>query len=135
MSNYYIACMIVEAAPSINNEIDGYSVKYTDGSTNWMSKEFFEHTFYLMGDTCTSVTDEMVDNFVSAVNSDKINSKTVLVTAHMITGFLEHKVASCVDPNNFNLEVGQEVVMKKIKDKLWEFLSFVIQWGLFGIKN
>jgi hypothetical protein len=40
-----------------------------------------------------------------------------------------------VCPENYNEEIGKNIAMKEIKDRLWFAMGFVLQWAKYGLKN
>ena len=76
----------------------------------------------------------MVDDFLGDVTDQQLDEKTTHVSAETLTGFRQHEVSSCVDPKNFDQGLGAEIATGKIKNGLWGFLGFVVQWGRFGLR-
>jgi len=135
MTKPYIGVKIIMAWPEEKNGEPGYGVKYPDGYISWSPKEAFESAYFQMGDDETRITEDMVNRFMGVVTASKLDEKTALVTAKTITGFVQHEVSSCVDPKNFDMEIGEKIARKRIEDTLWKCLGFVLQWGRFGLKN
>jgi hypothetical protein len=88
-----------------------------------------------MGEDPSKVTPEMVDGFIGQVNTKQFDEKTSITVAETITGFKQYEVSSCVDPKNFDLQIGGGIGEKRIKDTMWKCLGFVLQWGRFGLKK
>ena len=42
--------------------------------------------------------------------------------------------SSCVDPKNYNDELGTKICVGRMRDKVWMLLGFVLQWAKNGIK-
>lgn len=53
----------------------------------------------------------------------------------LLNDFEVHGQASCVKAENYNIEIGEKFAVEKAKDKIWEVLGFVLQWGINGIKK
>ena len=104
----------------------------------WDPIEVFEKNLHITGDSNT-ITQEDVDNFIgsTAVNSIQIGgeSKSTLVTAVLVNGFVMHETSSCVDPANYDEQVGAAICVEKIKDKVWYLLGFLLQCGLNGFQG
>jgi hypothetical protein len=81
------------------------------------------------------ITSEDVDNFVKDTFSAKVGSKTTNTTLVLLNDFEVHGQASCVKAENYNIEIGEKFAVEKAKDKIWEVLGFVLQWGINGIKK
>jgi hypothetical protein len=137
MSKFYVGVKIVFAwEAKDNNGKDGYAIKYPDGYVSWSPKDVFEASYFPMGDSNdNTVTQEMVDKFFGEFTAEQISPKTVLIKATAITGFESHEVSSCVDPANFDMKIGEDIAIKRVKDVLWKCLGFVVQWGKYGLKG
>jgi len=113
---------------------EGYKVVYPDGYVSWSPKEVFEKAYMQIGDNNT-VTQEMVDNFITAFDVDTIGQKTTIVGARLVNGFEIYEFSSCVDPANYDEALGAEICKKRIKDKVWYLLGFLLQTAKEGIKS
>lgn len=49
------------------------------------------------------------------------------VTVRMKNGFTLRESTTCVDPANYNEEIGKQVCLKKIEDKVWLLLGYSLQ--------
>lgn len=137
MSQYYVGVKIIFAWEETRDGKEGYAVKYPDGYISWSPKDVFESAYLPMGDgNDNRVTQEMVEKFLGkrhiAITADE---KTTLVKATMVSGFVQYEASSCVDPKYYDLDVGTEICLNRIKDTIWKCLGFIIQWGKFGIKQ
>ncbi len=130
---YYIGVKMISAWPEKKDGKEGYSVQYLDGYTSWSPKEIFEKAYFPMDDDNTKVTEGMVNAFVGDMNVSKFDEKTTLVAAETVTGFRQVEVSSCVDPKNYDQELGAEIAGKRIKDTIWRCLGFVLQWANYGL--
>ncbi|KJS23156.1 MAG: hypothetical protein VR72_03045 [Clostridiaceae bacterium BRH_c20a] len=144
----YIGFKIIEAEPmsvaEYNDKVrplvysgdcqEGYKVVYPDGYVSWSPKEVFEKAYMQIGDNNT-VTQEMVDNFITAFDVDTIGQKTTIVGARLVNGFEIYEFSSCVDPANYDEALGAEICKKRIKDKVWYLLGFLLQTAKEGIKS
>lgn len=112
----------------------GYKVIYPDGYESWSPKEVFEESYFpIDGENKISKGD--VDRFMGNGTHQQIDEKTLLVSVESKTGFVQHEAASCVDPKEFDVEIGIEVGMDNLRSKFWGHLGFVLQWAKFGLKK
>ena len=76
-----------------------------------------------------TVTQEMIDSLIDTAIIDyrKLGSKTTLVMVELSSGFVITESSSCVDPNNFDMQIGYDICINKIKDKLWELEGYYLQ--------
>jgi len=58
--------------------------------------------------------------------------KEVVVSYRFPTrnGFVVLGRGACVDPANFDIEIGREVAKKQVTDKLWELEGYLLQQSL-----
>lgn len=57
------------------------------------------------------------------------------VTVRMKNGFILRESTNCVDPENYNEEIGKEICLKRIETKIWFLLSYALQDKIFKEKN
>ena len=50
------------------------------------------------------------------------------VTVRMKNGFTLRESTTCVDPANYNEEIGKEICLRKIEDKVWFLLGYALQF-------
>lgn len=49
------------------------------------------------------------------------------VTVRMKNGFTLRESTTCVDPANYSEEIGKEICLQKIEDKVWFLLGYALQ--------
>jgi hypothetical protein len=114
----------------------GYLVEYPDGYKSWSPKETFESSYFEMGEDPTKITPDMVKRFIgNNILAEQVDDKTTLVRIQTITGFRQYETSSCVDPDNYDEQIGTEICLKKAQDTMWKCLGFVLQWARCGLKN
>lgn len=152
----YIGTKIIEAAPavrkggkvydltwpiprSIEPEEPGYRVRYQDGYESWSPKDVFERAYlplHVNPDLKTdrpSVSQKMVDEFITKTEVTTMGEKTTVVRAVLRNGFEIVESSSCVSPENYDEELGAEICLEKIRDKVWFLLGFLLQTAVYGI--
>lgn len=149
----YIGCKMVEAEPCVkvkgklydsvpdivltSEEIAGveygYKVRYEDGYESFSPKAVFEKAYMQVGDNNT-ITQHNVAGFIKEVYSMTIGDKTTLVKVTLVNGFELCETSSCVDPKNYNEEIGVKICLDKIYDKIWHLLGFLLQTAIGGVK-
>lgn len=143
MTQYAIGVKIVQFWPQTNAKqmgayppgSEGYAVKYEDGYISWSPKEVFEAAYLPMGSDPSKVTKEMVNLFIGEPTTQQFDEKTTITVAETLTGFRQYETSSCVDPKNFDPEIGKECGESRIRNQMWKYLGFVVQWGRFGLKR
>ena len=118
-------------------ETEGYEVTYGDGYKSWCPKEVADAAYFRLSpeNDGTKVLKEDVENFVTNVEVMTVGEKTTVVNAHTLTGFDMIRHSSCVDPNNYDEELGKEFAMEKVVDDLWGHLGFVLQWAKYSLNE
>lgn len=66
------------------------------------------------------------DTIVSA-EYQKMGAKTVVCLATLRNGFEIVGVGSCVDPANFDVEIGKEVAMENVVEQVWRLEGYRLQ--------
>lgn len=152
----YISTKLIEAEPA--NRVDGkiqpadwpvpndalvepgYKVRYPDGYESWSPKAVFEQAYMALEVNPNlktgqpSISQEMVDHFIKNWRTDTLGDKTTIVRAILRNGFEIVETSSCVSPENYDERIGQEFCMKKIKEKVWELLGFLLQTAVNGVR-
>ena len=80
------------------------------------------------------VTKEDVENFIKELEVEKFGEKTTIVKAVLQNGFVLVEHSSCVDPINFDMELGKQICIERIENKIWELLGFKLQCTLLGVE-
>lgn len=68
--------------------------------------------------------------------ADKIEKvvfdKCLLVSIQLPNGFIITESSACVNPMNFDREIGFEICKEKIKNKIWELEGYKLQNELYN---
>lgn len=62
---------------------------------------------------------------------DEKHGKLTIVTAMLPNGFTITESAGCVDPINYDKNIGIEICKRKITDKIWYLEGYCLQQRLF----
>ena len=81
--------------------------------------------FQLEEDNKITVTD--VQRMIKSVKAITIGDKTTVVQVTLLNGFILTESSACVDPANYDQQVGADICMVKITDKIWFLLGFLLQ--------
>lgn len=57
----------------------------------------------------------------------RVFDKLTIVVAKMPNGYVLVGSSGCVDPENYDPEIGKEVCLKQIRDRLWELEGYALQ--------
>lgn len=143
----YIGTKLIEAEPCAawkDTETHkagepGYRVRYADGYESWSPKDVFERAYLpltvnpALKTDAPSISQEMVDGFICGVETTTMGGKTTVVRAVLRNGFEIVESSACVSAENYDEALGREICLKKIKDKVWMLLGFLLQTAVHGI--
>lgn len=135
---YYIGTKLIKAEPAVKDGEQGYNVQYRDGYISWSPKETFEKAHLKVEDnpklpSGVSIGPKMVDDFIKETHIETLGEKTTLVRVTLVNGFEIIETSTCVDPENYSEEIGAEICLEKIKDKIWYLLGFLLQTAYTGV--
>lgn len=126
--------------PKNENPYDeGYLIQYPDGYISWCPKKQFEEFNLKVEDnknlaSGVSIGSKMVDDFIKEVHVSTLGDKTTLVRAILVNGFEIVESTGCVDKANYSEDIGAEICLNKIKDRIWYLLGFLLQTAYKGVK-
>ena len=76
------------------------------------------------------ITDSHIDGIMERTDfSDlvAVHGKTTIVIAKLPNGFVIVESSSCVDPKNYNHDLGVKLCKERIRDKIWMLEGYVLQ--------
>lgn len=122
------------------NREDGYKVVYQDGYESWSPKDVFE-TAYLpvtvnenLRTDAPSISQQMVDDFIRETEVITMGDKTTVVRAVLRNGFEIVESSACVSAENYDEQLGAQICLEHIKNKVWMLLGFLLQTAVHGIQ-
>jgi len=117
----------------------GYKVRYADGYESFSPKEVFEKAYLpleinreLKTDK-PSISEKMVDDFIKRIYVATLGNKTTMVRAVLANGFEIVESSACVEAENYDVRMGTEICLDKIRDRIWYLLGFLLQTAVHGI--
>lgn len=57
------------------------------------------------------------------------------VSVRMKNGFTVRESTTCVDPENYNEEIGKQICLEKIEDKIWLLLGYALQDKIYKLSQ
>ena len=120
---------------------EGYAVRYPDGYESWSPKDVFERAYLpltvnpALKTDQPSISQEMVDDFILETWTQTLGDKCTVVRAMLRNGFEIVESSACVSPENYDENLGREICLKKIKDKVWGLLGFLLQTAVGGVSG
>jgi hypothetical protein len=72
------------------------------------------------------VTKEQVDAIISKteVFIQTVFDKVTIVVAKLPNGFVMVESSGCIDPANYDEELGVQLCLKRIEDQIWKFEGY-----------
>lgn len=117
---------------------EGYEVTYNGGYKSWSPKDVFDNSYSELSAHNEAVTKEEVDANMKNVSCETrvvFGKKVTFVSVRMCNGFLLHESSSCLNPDDYDEEVGKECCLSAIREKVWQLLGFVHQERWFQEMN
>lgn len=80
------------------------------------------------------ITQEMVDKVIneSEVHDEKWWDNLTVVSVKLKNGWTITETSACVDPANYDHELGKSICMKKIEDQVWKMLGWTLNDEIHG---
>lgn len=126
--------------PRVMNREDGYKVVYQDGYESWSPKDVFEAAYLPvtvnedLRTDAPSISQQMVDDFIRETEVITMGDKTTVVRAVLRNGFEIVESSSCVSAENYDEQLGAQICLEHIKNKVWMLLGFLLQTAVHGIQ-
>lgn len=124
----YIGTKIIEAEPREGaDRRDGYKVVYKDGYSSWSPKEAFEEAYVAIEDIPNRLTPELLDGKI--VQQDLITvpgTTTTICVLHLQNGFTVMGKSACIDPKEFNEDIGASIAFEDAMNKVWELEGYLL---------
>jgi hypothetical protein len=79
--------------------------------------------------TIEQVKENMQDVIVRTLQD--FGKPCTYVTVRMKNGFTLRESTTCVDPANYDEEIGKEICLKRIENQIWFLLGYQLQEDLY----
>jgi hypothetical protein len=75
------------------------------------------------------VTEDQIHDILSSsdIKVFKMFDKCTVVVCKLPNGFIITESSACVDPANFDAQLGYEICMSRIENKIWELEGYALQ--------
>lgn len=75
------------------------------------------------------VTQEQVNKILanSKIDISTVFGKCTVVAVQLPSGFILVESSACVDPENYDAELGRQICMKRIEDQIWLLEGYYLQ--------
>lgn len=84
-----------------------------------------------------TVTPERIDSLIAnaTIEVHTVFDKCTVVALKTSDGFVIVESSACVDAANYNEELGRQICLEKIKNKLWELEGYNLQLSRSGVNR
>lgn len=101
-----------------------------------MSNGEFENHFKKLEDikmAPPAITEESIGEIMESSDFEVFTSfdKCTIVSCRLPNGFVVTESSACVSPEGYNEELGTNICLDKIKDKIWELEAYRLQQELY----
>lgn len=85
----------------------------------------------------TVTKEEVMENMQDIIckTANEFDKPVTYVTVRMKNGFTLRESTTCVDPANYDEEIGKQICLEKIKDKIWFLLGYALQDKVYKESN
>ena len=152
----YVGVKLVEAAPMTRGDYNimrgwtippdedpndaGYMISHPTGRMSWCPKGEFEKQNKRLFKRDNRISQEDVDSWIKHKRVEEIEApgtgtKITVVTVTLANGFTITETSSCVDPENYDIDLGILSCMERIESKVWFLLGFLLASGVNGLNT
>ena len=142
----FLVCKMIQATPMTAGEAsehcaetcgsefeEGYLMKDDQCNFKWVPKAQFEAEALPIKDAKTITIDDVV-NFTGDIECGKEGDYTTTAKAMQTkSGFDTFATSSCVNPDTYDQLKGNEAASRRIHDKIFGHLGFVLKWAQNGL--
>lgn len=81
-----------------------------------------------------TVTEQQVKNILnnSEIDVRTVYGKVTVVCCKLPNGFVITEASGAVDPANYSEEIGKQICMERIENKIWELEGYALSKKLYG---
>lgn len=85
----------------------------------------------------TVTKEEVMENMQDVIykTATEFDKPVTYVTVRMKNGFTLRESTTCVDPANYDEEIGKQICLEKIEDKIWFLLGYALQDKVYKESN
>ena len=85
-------------------------------------------------DMKNTVTEQQVKNIInnSEIDVRTVYGKVTVVCCKLPNGFVIAEASGAVDPANYDEEIGKQICMERIENKIWELEGYALSKKLYG---
>ena len=117
----------------VQSVIDGV-INFTFGGglhLGCMSADELEKYFTVC--SAPKITDEEIEDTIrhTRFKTFTVFDKCTVVVAELPNGFIVTESSACVSPENYDEDVGYDICVKKIEDKIWELEGYRLQQKVY----
>lgn len=123
----YIGTKIISAEPATGPNGDGYNVVYKDGYKSWSPKAVFEEAYVAIDSIPNKLSlDDLKAKVVGELFVKVGDTTTMMCSLQLENGFVVTGTSACIDPANFDLEIGKQIAYDNAIDKIWQLEGYLL---------
>lgn len=85
-----------------------------------------------MSQTNNKVTVENITDRIAGMRFTRLPDQTTTICSIiMVNGFVVHGISNCVDPANFDAQIGEREAYKRAFNQLWELEGYLLKDKLY----
>jgi len=78
------------------------------------------------------VTVDSINERVAGIRFTRLEGETTtLCSIRMVNGFVVHGISNCVDPRNFDKDVGERIAYKNAFEQLWALEGYLLSEQIY----
>jgi len=78
-----------------------------------------------------SITPQDIDATIKSIEYVKLGKKMTAAVVTLINGHEVVGLSGCVNPDNYDIEIGGRIALGKAKDQLWPLLGYELQERIY----
>lgn len=82
-----------------------------------------------------AITEEILHDKITSTEYAPMGRKTTVCVLTLVNGFEVVGTSACVDPSNFDFEIGKKYAFEDAFNKLWELEGYRLQNDLYITKQ
>lgn len=83
------------------------------------------------------ITQKQIDDIIkkSRIEFRTVYGKCTVASMQLPNGFVLIESSACVDPKNYDFEMGKEICMDKLVKKIWELEGYRLQNDIYNLNK
>lgn len=96
-----------------------------------MNENELEEEIKAKGLNAPRLTPDIIDSLIKDKSFHKLTSKLTVCVITLQNGFELIGESSCVDPANYNQQIGEDIAFTNARDKIWPLAGYALKQKLY----